>query len=132
MKKRIRQFIIGMLVALTLVSTVPITYVTPQATIVEAATTGQKNALRKAKLYLSVMPFSKKGLRKQLEFDGFSSKEAKYGVNHCGANWKKQAYKKAKQYLDIMAYSKQGLIDQLLFDGFTKKQAKYAVKRCGF
>lgn len=103
-----------------------------QTTTAQAATTGEKNALQKAKLYLKTMAFSKKGLIKQLKFDGFTAKEAKYGASKCGANWKQQAAKKAKQYLKTMAFSKQKLIEQLIFDGFTTKEAKYGVKKAGY
>ncbi len=100
--------------------------------IVKAATLGEENALKSAQNYLNIMPFSQKGLKDQLIFDGYTKSEAKYAVDNCGANWKKQAYKKAKSYLDIMSFSKQKLIDQLMFDGFTEKQAKYAVKKVGY
>lgn len=103
-----------------------------QTVEVQAATRGEKNALVKAKTYLKIMAFSKKGLIKQLKFDGFTSKEVKYGAAKCGANWKKQAAKKAKEYLSIMAFSKQGLIKQLKFDGFTDAEAKYGAKKAGF
>ncbi|MCR5797635.1 MAG: Ltp family lipoprotein [Eubacterium sp.] len=95
----------------------------------QAVSIGKTNALIKAKQYLNYTAFSKKGLKKQLKFEGYTSKEADYGVKHCGANWKKQAVKKAKQYLNYSAFSKKGLYKQLLFEGFTKKQAKYAVKK---
>ena len=49
-----------------------------QTVEVQAATRGEKNALVKAKTYLKIMAFSKKGLIKQLKFDGFTSKEVKY------------------------------------------------------
>lgn len=101
-------------------------------TTVKAATFGQKQARKKAKSYLKIMAFSKKGLINQLKFEGFSTKEAKYGVNHCKANWKKQAVRKAKKYLSIMAFSKSNLISQLRYDGFTMSQAKYAVKKVGY
>jgi hypothetical protein len=94
-----------------------------------AATTGQINALAKAKTYLKVMPFSKKGLIKQLKFDQFTSREAKYGVKHCKANWNKQAVRAAKNYLNTMSFSKKELITQLRFDGYTKSQARYGVKK---
>lgn len=117
----------------TLISFTPIVNkVLPAGQTIEAqaATTGENNALSKAKSYLDTMPFSKKGLIKQLKFDGFSSKEAKYGANKCGANWKKQAEAKAKKYLSTMAFSKKGLIKQLKYDEFTNKEAKYGVNRC--
>jgi hypothetical protein len=105
--------------------------IAPPATA-QAATLGQKNALAKAKSYLSIMAFSKSGLIKQLKYEGFTAKEAKYGAAHCGANWKKQAVKKAKEYLKLMAFSKSGLIKQLKYDGFTSAQAKYAAKKVGY
>ena len=101
----------------------------PTTTTVEAASYGKRQAKQKAKEYLSLMAFSKKGLYKQLRFEGFSKKECKYAVKHCGANWKKQAVKKAKEYLSTMSFSRKGLYDQLRFEGFTKKQAKYGVKK---
>ncbi len=96
---------------------------------VQAATYGQKQAKAKAKSYLRFMAFSKKGLYKQLRYEGFSKKESKYGVKHCGANWNKQAVKKAKSYLKTMNFSKKGLYEQLRYEGFTKNQAKYGVKK---
>jgi hypothetical protein len=107
-------------------------FVPNQSVTVQAATLGQKNALSKAKTYLATMPFSKKGLVEQLQYEGFSKKEAIYGVKHCKADWKEQAAKKAKQYLDVMSFSKKGLIEQLKYDGFTKAQAKYGVKAVGY
>lgn len=101
-------------------------------TTVQAATLGQKNAVIKAKNYLNVLAFSKKGLIKQLKYEGFTTAEAKYAVKHCGANWNQQAAKKAKSYLAVMAFSKNRLIKQLMFDGFTKKQALYGVKKAGY
>ena len=93
----------------------------------DKATMGEKNALKKAKDYLAYSAFSKSGLVKQLEYEGFTSKEAEYGVKQCGADWNEQAAKKAKDYLSISSYSKSGLIDQLEYEGFTNEQAKYGV-----
>lgn len=97
-----------------------------------SASLGEKNALAKAKEYLELMAFSKSGLKEQLEFEGFSSEEAAYGVKHCGANWNDQAARKADEYLDTMSFSKDGLIEQLKFDGFTDEQAESGVKAAGF
>lgn len=93
------------------------------------ATTGQLNALDKAKDYLSFTAFSKKGLRSQLEYEGFKDDEIDYAIENCGADWKEQAVKKAKEYLDFTSFSKDGLIDQLEYDGFTEKQAKYGADK---
>ena len=133
MNKRIHaKAILAVIVFIGAFSMSPNTASTPGVTIVEAATIGEQNALSQAKSYLSLMAFSKKGLKEQLLYDGYTKKEAKYAVNNCGANWKKQAYKKGKSYLEIMSFSKQGLIDQLKYDGFSAKQAEYAVKKLGY
>lgn len=95
-------------------------------------TMGQKNALRSAKTYLKTMPFSKTGLIKQLEFEGYSTEDASFAADNCGADWKEQAVKKAKSYLDIMAFSKEGLIKQLEFEGFTNEEAVYGATANGY
>ncbi|MDI9476666.1 MAG: Ltp family lipoprotein [Natronincolaceae bacterium] len=95
-------------------------------------TLSQKNAVGKAKDYLSVMAYSKSGLIKQLEFEGFDNEDATYAVNKINVNWKEQAVKKGRDYLDIMNYSRSGLIKQLEFEGFTNEEATYAVDEIGF
>lgn len=95
-------------------------------------TTGQKNALKKAKSYLDTMAFSKSGLVKQLEFEGFSNEDSVYAVDNCGANWKEQAAKKAESYMDMMAFSRDSLIDQLEFEGFTTEEAEYGAAAVGY
>jgi len=114
----------------------PVAPVSTQAPIVEEkqdkTTLGEKNAARKALDYLRVMPFSRDGLIKQLEYEGFSQQESVYGVDQSGADWNKQAALKAKQYLDIMAFSRDGLIKQLEYEGFTHQQALYGVQAVGY
>lgn len=92
---------------------------------------GSTQAAKRAKEYLGIMAFSRKGLIEQLEFEGFTNSQAIYGVDHSGANWKSQAVKKAKDYLDIMSFSRSGLIEQLEFEGFTSAEANYAVSEIG-
>lgn len=92
-----------------------------------AVSPGMRNALQSAKDYLDAMSFSRKGLIEQLEYDGYSSSEAEYAVEHCGADWNKQAYDMAKDYLKMMAFSRSSLIEQLEFEGFTHSQAVYGV-----
>ncbi len=94
-------------------------------------TVSQKNAVRKAKEYLAVMAFSRDGLIKQLEFEGFSNEDATYGVDNVSVDWNEQAVKKAKEYLDTMAFSRDSLIKQLEFEGFTYEQAVYGVEQNG-
>src|SRR5437763_2443122 len=94
----------------------------------EAATPGQRNALSKAKDYLSISAFPKSGLADQLKFDGFTRSQARWAVNHVRVSWRHQAVKKAKDYLSITSFSRRGLIGQLEFDGFTRRQARYGVR----
>lgn len=93
---------------------------------------GCQNALSKAEDYLDYSAFSKKGLIDQLKYEGYSTKEAKYAVNHVKVNWKEQAAKKAKDYMDYSSFSKSGLIDQLKYEGFTDAQARYGAKQVGY
>lgn len=95
-------------------------------------TTGQKNARLKAKQYLEYQAFSYHGLVAQLEYEGFSSADATYGVDKLAADWKQQAAKKAAEYLQFQAFSRQGLLDQLLYEKFTLEEAEYGVKQNGY
>lgn len=83
--------------------------------------------MESAEQYLNSGSFSKKGLIKQLEFEGFSKSDATFAVSHVDADWDAQAVKSAKSYLDTGSFSKQGLIDQLVYEGFTLAQAQKAV-----
>ncbi|OIP73624.1 MAG: hypothetical protein AUK08_03580 [Candidatus Pacebacteria bacterium CG2_30_36_39] len=94
-------------------------------------TVSQKNAVRKAKSYLSISGYSRSGLIKQLEFEKFSTEDATYAVDAVGADWNEQASKKAKSYLDISGYSRESLINQLEFEGFTTEQASYGADAVG-
>lgn len=91
----------------------------------------QRNALNKANDYLDYTAFSRSGLIKQLEFEGFSNSDATWAVDNCGADWNEQAYKKAKEYLDFSSFSHSGLVDQLEYEGFTSEQAEYGVSKVG-
>jgi hypothetical protein len=93
--------------------------------------TNRAQAVRMAKQYLSSMPFSLKGLAKQLRYEGFSKSDATYGASHSGANWMKQAVRAAKQYLRSMPFSRSGLIQQLQYDGFTYAQAAHGARGAG-
>ena len=94
-------------------------------------TMGQQNALRSALQYLSHSPFSHDGLVEQLEYEGYTSEEAVYAADNCGADWNEQALKSANSYLGHSAFSHQGLVDQLLYEGFTSEQATYGADNCG-
>lgn len=90
---------------------------------------GKKNALAQANSYLNAMAFSYTGLREQLEYEGYSTEEATYAVDNCGAHWSEQAVRKAEEYLNSMSFSKSGLIEQLEYEGFTHDQAVYGANQ---
>jgi outer membrane biosynthesis protein TonB len=94
-------------------------------------TAGQANARRSAQSYLSLMPFSRSGLIEQLEFEGYSTGDATFGVDALDADWKAQAAKAAKSYLDMMPFSRSGLIEQLQFEGYSREQAEHGVTQAG-
>lgn len=102
-----------------------------QTISISTETVAQRQAVRKARSYLSMMAFSRKGLIKQLKYEGFSTAQATYGVDATHTSWKRQAAKKAKSYLDMMSFSRSGLIRQLKYEGFTTSQATYGVNKVG-
>lgn len=97
----------------------------------------QKNAVRSAKLYLSISGFSRAGLIEQLSSDageGYDKKDATVAVDSLNVDWKKQAERSAKQYIDLMGFSCKGLIEQLSSsagDRYTKEQAQHGAKAAG-
>lgn len=92
---------------------------------------GEANALKKALSYLKFTAFSYTGLIEQLEYEGYTTAEATYAVDNCGASWKEQALDKALSYLDFAAFSYTGLIEQLEYEGFTSSEATYGADNCG-
>ena len=94
-------------------------------------TMGQLNALGSAESYLAFSAFSYEGLISQLEFEGYTSEDAAFAADRCGADWNEQALKAAENYLSFSAFSYEGLIDQLEFEKYTSEQAVYAVDHCG-
>lgn len=96
------------------------------------STLSQRNALERAKSYLSHSAFSYTSLVSQLEYEGFPTTDATYAVDNCGADWNEQAAKKAESYLSHSSFSRQSLLDQLLYEGFTAEQAEYGVSSVGY
>lgn len=94
-------------------------------------TTGQKNALDSANSYIRHSAFSHDGLIDQLEYEGYTTAEATFAADNCGADWNDEALQKAKSYLKHSAFSQSGLIEQLEYEKFTTEQATYAVSNCG-
>lgn len=95
-------------------------------------TMGQKNALASANSYLRVFAFSYSGLIEQLEYEGYTTEEATFAADNCGADWFEQAAKSAESYLDAFSFSRSELIDQLEYEGFTHEQAVYGVEANGY
>lgn len=58
----------------------------PAASEPEDMTTGQRNALNSAKSYLRVSSFSRQGLVDQLAYEGYTTEEAEFAVDNCGAD----------------------------------------------
>ncbi|WP_245717169.1 Ltp family lipoprotein [Nocardia jejuensis] len=88
-------------------------------------TSSQRNAIRSAQQYLAYTAFSRSGLIHQLEYEEFSTADAKFAVDSLNVDWNEQAAKCAKQYLEYTSFSRSGLIDQLVYDGFTRAQAEH-------
>jgi len=51
----------------------------------------------------------------QLEFEGFSTEDATYGVDAQNADWFQQAVLSAESYLEYSSFSRSELISQLEF-----------------
>lgn len=101
------------------------------APISESITAGQKNALSSAQSYLNFSAFSHDGLIDQLEYEKYSTEDATWAADNCGANWNDQALKSAKNYLQYSAFSYSGLIEQLEYEKYTSEQATYGADNCG-
>lgn len=95
-------------------------------------TLSQKNALRSAKNYISMMGFSYTGLIQQLEFEGYPHEDAVYGADNCNADWFAEAAESAKNYINMMPMSRDELINQLEFEGFTSEQAEHGAQAVGY
>lgn len=92
----------------------------------------QQNAIDKAQDYLNFAGFSRAGLIGQLEFEGFGTDVATFGVDNSGADWNAEAAEKAKSYLDMSSFSRQGLYDQLEFEKFSPEQIEFALAAVGY
>ena len=97
-------------------------------TAAASLTPGQESALASAESYLSMSGFSRSGLIGQLEFDGYSTKNATVAVDHLDVDWKEQAARSAESYLSMSGFSRSGLVDQLMFEGYTRPQAEYGAR----
>ena len=98
-------------------------------------TSGQENALQAGQNYIDIMPFSHKGLIRQLSSpagDGYSVADATFAANHVDADWNAEAVEAARNYLNTMPFSHDALVQQLSAaagDQFTPAQATYAANK---
>ena len=92
-----------------------------------------KNALRSAENYISMMPFSEKGLYDQLTSeaaDKYPAEAAQYAIDNIKVDYNEQALKAAQNYLNMMPMSDEQLKQQLMSDAgdkYTEEQAQYAI-----
>lgn len=92
----------------------------------------QQNAVGKAQSYLKYQAFSRSGLIKQLEFEGYSTDDATFGADYIAADWNAQAGAKAKSYLEYQSFSRDGLYDQLIYEGFSDAEANAGLAAVGY
>lgn len=95
------------------------------------ATISQNNALEQAQSYIRHSAFSYNDLIGQLEYHGYSTEDATWAADNCGADWMAEALESAESYIRHSGFSYAGLIDQLEYSEFTAEQAKYGADNCG-
>lgn len=92
----------------------------------------QQNAIGSAQDYLAFTGFSRTGLIGQLEYEGFTTEEATFGVDNAGADWNAEAAEAAEQYLEYSAFSRQGLYDQLAYEGYLPAEIEFGLAAVGY
>jgi hypothetical protein len=103
----------------------------------QSLTGPQRNAVRSANDYLSMMAFSRDGLIEQLSSsygEGYDRTDATAAVDSLSVDWNAQAVRSAEQYLSMMGFSCTGLIEQLSSDAgekYTQSQAAYGAQQAG-
>lgn len=90
------------------------------------------NVIKTAQNYVQYMSFSRQGLIKQLEFEGYSTEASEYAVDNISVDWNEQCAKTAKKYLECVSFSRDGLYNQLAFEGFTDEQIQYSLSQVGY
>ncbi|WP_166079137.1 Ltp family lipoprotein [Xiamenia xianingshaonis] len=97
-------------------------------------TTGQKNAIKTAVEYCEWLhPSYQLAIDWMVEQDGYTTDDATFGVDHCGADWKEQAALNAKSQVDYGGASEEGLREQLgTFYKFTEDEIEYALAEVGY
>ena len=93
---------------------------------------GASSAVEVAKKYVDSGNYSYSALIDKLQQDGFSTADAEYAANNCGADWNKMASDEAKALIGSGTYTKDELIDKLIFKGYTFEQAAAAAEANGY
>lgn len=110
-----------------LLNSIP-SYTQESETTSDTVPIANSNALSKAQQYLDHTPFSKDGLRHQLEYEGFTTQDIDYALNNLIVDYNEQASKKALQYYEgHLNLSRQGVYNQLIYEKFTPDEAQYGV-----
>ena len=127
--RRIKRVICSALVALLLLSSIPVHASEMQDDRInwdeiinlDCATTTAYN-------FLYHTPFSRDGIITHLAFNWFSLEDATYAVDGLDACWYYQAVRSAKMYLALPAICNRRILNILIyFDGFTLEQAVYGI-----
>ncbi|MHA6780266.1 Ltp family lipoprotein [Pseudonocardia saturnea] len=105
--------------------------VAPPAPAEPQMTVSQENALQSADSYLDFSGFSRSGLIKQLEYEGYSTADATFAVDTVTVDWFVQAERSAESYMEFSSFSRSGLIGQLDYEGFTSAQAEHGANSVG-
>ena len=103
----------------------------PTSSASPAESVNQSNARKAAERYLKSFAYSRNGLIKQLQYEGFSNADAQYGVDAQKVNWNQQAVKSAQTYLKSSSFSYKSLLAQLIYEGFTPEEAAFGVDSTG-
>ena len=84
-----------------------------------------------AKKYVETGNYTYTSLIDKLQQDGFSTGNAEYAANNCGADWNGMAANEAKNLIDGGVTTKEEIVDQLIFKGYTYQQAVHGAEANG-
>lgn len=89
-----------------------------------------ERAAARAAYALEWSDYSYIGMKKYLEDVGFSTDEALYGADNCGADWNEQVVEKLEYYIDFFdEMTREEMLQALADDGFTDEQIAYAAEQ---
>jgi len=98
----------------------------------EVEESSPEGAAAQAQTLLKSDHYSYEGLIDMLEFYGYTTEDAMYAADTCGADWTEQADLMAADYMEYVGgLSREELIEQLEYEGFTDEQAEHAADSVG-